>query len=287
MADSIKIKLDTSRYRIPTQEDISAAKEYILQREESARAIGDEAEALLSRAAEEVVKICYKYDADPKKLLFSSAFNEEMMNEISDVMDDLEGELLALIERYVVAATKDNSFKNFLLAWMATLGKNGNGIRETLDGYLYKTMKDWEAAIAAMRYMGLTLSEALVRIKTYLRSIYSMPEVQTAFRHRTEFASTYIYYGGVQRGAVGISNNGSTNVVNMGRITVQMAWMRAQMLDFQEKGAAGYLQLRGSLFDCDLCDEETGFHEGLEDMEVKAYPHPNCRCYRVPVYWKS
>lgn len=284
MAQPVRIRLDTSLYRVPAESDIRAAKEYILQREESARAFGEQADALLSAAAEEVVRICYRYGVEPKTLIFSSAFNAEMMDEISGVMDRLEEELEDLLEEYVGKAGRDEDMKLALLAWMATLGKGRSGIRETLEGYLYKTMKDWEAAIAAMRYMGVPLADAIARIRTYLHSIYTMPEVLAAFRRRTEFAATYIYYGGVQDGAVGIPRNGSTRVVNMGKITVQMAWMRAQLAEFADLGAAGYYQLRGSTFDCDLCDEETGFHPDIREIEEKAYPHPNCRCYRVPVF---
>ena len=45
MAQPIKIKLDTDKYRIPTEEDIAAAKEYILQREEYAGILGDRIES--------------------------------------------------------------------------------------------------------------------------------------------------------------------------------------------------------------------------------------------------
>ena len=37
MANSIGVKLDTSKYKSPTQADINAAKKFILQREEYAR----------------------------------------------------------------------------------------------------------------------------------------------------------------------------------------------------------------------------------------------------------
>ena len=145
-------------------------------------------------------------------------------------------------------------------------------------------MKDWEAAIAAMRYAGLNVAKASTRIKTYLHQIYNMPEVRSAFKRWQEFAATYIRSRGIQYGAVGISNNGSTNVVNMGKITLQMAWMHNQAMDFQEQGAVGYLQLRGSNYNCDICDEESGFHPDIEEIFDKAFPHPNCLCYRVPVF---
>lgn len=284
MADSIKIKIDTSRYVTPSQDDVASAKRYVLQREEHADMLAGRIDDILSDAAERVVLICYKYSVDPKNLVFSSAFNGDMMDEISNVMDEAEDEIYDLILEYSTRAAKDRDSANMLAAWIAALGRGDRNMRDTLHTYLYKTMKDWEAAIAAMRYVGMSQPDAVTRIKTYLHDIYNMPEVLTAFRRRNEFAATYIYYGGVQRGAVGISNNGATNVVNMGRITLQMAWMRAQGMSFEKDGATGYWQARGSNFPCDLCDSETGFHPDIREIYTKSYPHPHCMCYRIPIF---
>ncbi len=284
MAEIIKISLDTSKYRKPSQEDIRSAKQFVLQREEMALLLSDRVDEILSDAAERIVVICYKYGVDPKNLYFGSGFNGQMMNEISATMDELEEEILDLIYEYSTRVTDDRDSMNALLLWMATLGRGNRNLRDTLDTYLYKTMKDWEAAIAAMMYMGVKQTDAITRIKTYLHQIYDMPEVRTAIRNKQRFTATYIRLGGVQPDAVGISNNGSTNVVNMAKITLQMAWMRQQGKEFEELGAVGYYQLRGSSYQCSVCDKESGFHVGLEDIYTKPMPHPRCVCYRVPIY---
>lgn len=89
MAKSIKISIDTAVYRIPTEEDILAAKDFILQREECAVLLGGRVDEILASAAERIVLICYRYNFDPKRLFFSSAFNQGMMDEISAVMDEV------------------------------------------------------------------------------------------------------------------------------------------------------------------------------------------------------
>lgn len=278
------IKLDTARYRTPTDDDIQAAKQFILRREQYAGVLQQRIDEVIADGAVRIVEICYKYDVDPKTLYFSSGFNIDMMSEISDVMDELEEEILNLIYEYSTRVTDNRDRISMLAAWMAMLGRGERNLQKTLDEYLYKTMKDWEAAIAAMRYAGLNVAKASTRIKTYLHQIYNMPEVLSTFKLWQEFAATYIRSRGIQYGAVGISNNGSTNVVNMGKITLQMTWMHNQALDFEETGAVGYLQLRGSSYNCDICDEESGFHPDIEEIFDKAFPHPNCLCYRVPVF---
>lgn len=285
MTESIKITLDTSRYAVPTQDDISAAKQFILEREEYARMLSDRIDEELADAAAKIVIICYTYGFEPKRLLFSSAFNGGMMAEISEVMDSLEKTILNLIYEYSTRNAGNADAARAISAWMATLGRGNRNLEDTLHGYLHKTMKDWEAAIAAMKYTGTENTDAVTKIRTYLHSIYTMPDVIAAVRRRDLFAATYINSGGVQKGAVGLSNNGSTNVTNMARTTLQMAWMRSQAMNLHEQGAAGMYVLRGSGFPCTPCDDNCGFHPIADAYDILPV-HPNCCCFAVPIFTK-
>ena len=284
MAESIKIKLDGSQYRLPTQEDITSAKQFILRRNDYARLLESKVDDYLEDAAQDIVTICYKYNVDPKDFAINSKYNEKMMVEISEVMDELEADIMSFIYDYSLRVTDDKKHRNLLAAWIATLGRGNKNLQDTLDGYLYKTMKDWEAAIAALRFANVAMADVVTKVKSYLHSIYTMPEVTAAFKHADDFNATYIQSHGVTSGGVGLSNNGSTNVTNMAKTTLQMAWMREQGIEFDESGAAGYYQLRGSSYPCDICDDEVGFHEGIEEIYTKPYPHPHCCCYRIPIF---
>lgn len=288
MADSIKIKLDTSQYRLPTTEDITAAKQFVLRRNESARLLEERIDEVLKEVEEKIMTICYKYDVTPTEFEISSRYNEQMMNEISETMDEAEEEILSLIEEYSINALdgSDNK-KNSLLAWMLLLGRKNRNLQQTLDTYLYKFMKDIEAAVAALKFANIPLAQAITKAKTHLHTIYVMPEVQKAFKQAESFTATYIRSRGVVKGNVGLSNNGSTNVTNMAKTTLQMVWMRSQAMDFQEQGAIGYYQLRGSNYNCDVCDNEVGFHKGIADIFITPLPHPHCACYRIPVFTKE
>ncbi len=279
----VVIKLDTKKYQAPSQQDIDAAKQFILQREENARMLEDKIDELLADAAEKIVIICYRYDVDPQKLYIASGFNEQMMNEIAEVMDELEEEILALMQEYATRSTKDRDRINALLLWMASLGRGNRNLRDTLEGYLYKFMKDLEAAIAALRFADATMADAVTKVKTNLHTIYTMPEVMAAFKNASEFAATYIQSRGVQKGGVGLSNNGSTNVTNMARLTLQMVWMRSRRLEMEEDGAAGFYVLRGSNYPCDYCDSKVGFHP-MTDIDYFPPFHGHCCCYVVPIF---
>lgn len=290
---NVRITLNTSLYKSPTQEDLDAAKKYILRRNEYATLLGNSVDECLLNTAQQIVTICYKYDVDPKKFFIGSDYNEKMMDEISQVMDEAEEEILSFIYDYSTESVQETATvlgdsssrkKELLAAWIATLGRKNRNLQDTLDGYLFKTMKDVEAAVAALRNAGIALADAVTKVKSNLHSIYTMPEVAAAFKESDDFNATYIRSRGVEQGAVGLSNSGATNVVNMAKITLQMAWMREQGIEFDESGAAGYYQLRGSSYPCDICDAEVGFHKGLEELYTKPYPHPHCCCYRIPIF---
>lgn len=286
MAESIKISLDTSKYAIPTQEDIDAAKRFVLMREEHAQLLQSRIDEVLADAMERIITICYRYDVDPKLLYLSNGFNEQMMNEISEAMDEAEEEILSLIEEYSTRVTTDKDRAKTLLAWMLLLGRKNRNLQQTLDNYLYKFMKDIESAVAALKFANIPLAQAITKAKTHLHTIYVMPEVQQAFKQAETFTATYIRSRGVVKGNVGLSNNGSTNVTNMAKTTLQMVWMRSQVMDYKEQGAAGLYVLRGSSYPCSPCDDNCGFHPIEESYGVLPV-HPSCCCYAIPVFTKE
>ena len=286
MASTIKITIDGTRYRIPKDEDIRKAKDFVLQRNETARALASRIDDILDEMAEQIVTICYRYDVNPATFTISSDYNEDMMAEIAEVMDDAEGTIMSLIYEYSTRVTADKDRIALLSAWMATLGRNNQNLQGTLDGYLYKTMKDYEAAIAALRAAGVTMAEAVNLIKLFKHQIYSMPAILEAFKHNQDFAAQYIQSLGVQAGAVGLSNSGATNVTNMAKTTLQMVWMRSERMDYEADGAVGYYVLRGSNFPCEKCQDQVGFHP-ISDVEGFPPFHVNCCCFAIPIYSKE
>lgn len=285
MSDTIKISLDTSQYRLPTQEEITSGKQFVLRREEYARVLVAKIDDCLANAAQEIVTICYKYNVDPQKFAINSQYNEQMMDEIAEVMDNLEEEIMDYIYEYSLSVLdgSEDGKRNILAAWIALLGRGNRNLQDTLDGYLYKTMKDWEAAIAALRFANVAMATAVTKVKGHLHSIYTMPEVRATFANADDFNATFIRSRGVQQGGVGVSNNGSTNVTNMAKLTLQMAWMKEKSLEQEEDGAAGYYVLRGSSYPCETCDSMVGFHK-MDDIEGYPPYHGHCCCYVIPIY---
>ena len=287
MSNKVTIKLDTSKYQTPTQDDLEQAKDYVKQRNAYANVLESKIDTLLAQAAKDITNICYKYNIEAED--FRITANDDMFNEVSEVMDELEEEILKLIEEYSTACSKDRDRIKALIAFIITLGRQNRNLRGTLENYLNRYLYDLEALIASMKLAKYGSAEAVTKIVSNLHNVYSMPEVRKAMSIASSMSAMYIQSKGIHydfetgRPTVGLSINGATNVTNMAKITLSIAWMRNQLLDFIENGAAGYYQLRGSNYPCKHCDDEVGFHPGIENIS-SPLPHPHCMCYRIPIF---
>lgn len=285
MPGTLKISLDTTKYRKPTEAEIKQAKDYVLRMSEYSDLLGDKVMDVLHEAAERIVRICYKYNIRPKDFQFSA--NEQMRREVYQVMDEAEEEILAMIEEWAAKCTENDSDRKLLLAWILLLGRNGKGLASTLEDKMRQFLYDLEAQIAAQKMSGHNQAKAVQRVLATLTSVYAAPEMKKAFLRPLEAAAYYIRERGVHHGNFGQSSSGANNIVQMARTTLEMAWQKNLQMRFERQGAVGYLQLRGSSYICDICDAETGFHEGTDGIDEAPMVHPNCRCYRVPVYKKN
>lgn len=262
--------------------DVQTAKNYVLRRESAAHGLASLVDALIKDAATRITEICYRYDVDPQRFTLSSDYDKEMFEEVAQVLDQLEDEIMDLLLDYATRCTKSEERKKSLLPWILLLGRGNRNLQQTLEGRMRMFMKDIEAMIASMSLAKYDLQKAITRIKTGLHAVYVMPEVKAAFAHSAMMQATYIRSKGVKYGNVGNSNSEANNILRFGETTVQMAWMRNQLMNFKENGAAGYYQLRGSTYPCTICDEQVGLHLG--DFLNDSYPHAHCMCFRIPVY---
>lgn len=286
MADTIKIQLDDI-YQPITEEDIQKGKNFVLRRERTANALSYLVDGLLEDAAEQIVRIAYKHGVEPERFQISPNYNKDMFNEISEVLDNLEDEILDLTLTYSTKCTESKDKKELLLLWLATLGRNNRDLRQTLEDRLWMFSRDLEAMIAAAKTATLSATDAITVIKSNLHTAYQMPGMTAAFHNASLYKATYIRSRGVKPYNQGSSNSEANNIVRFAKMTVQLGWSRYQLQEFINRGAVGYYQLRGSTFDCKICDDEVGFNPNIEDMLSKPYPHYHCMCFRVPVYEKD
>ena len=296
MPNPIRINLDTRRYVAPTEEDVRKAKQYILRRSEVANELADLATDLLTDAAIKIVEIAYKYNFPGE--VFTIGSSPEQQKEIAAVMDELEERLFAILEDRVLAGlTSDDDTtvlgasatrKAALLAFMLSLGHGNKNLRSTLYDYEWRFLYDLEAAIASLKLAGVSLPDAITKIRSHITSIYTMSEVQAAIRRTNNVMAEFLRTAGVPHNPDGSPNlqgvprEGFNAIINSIRITNDIVCGHNQLLNFIERGAVGYYQLRGSNYPCAICDEQVGFHLGLIDADP--LPHPRCVCIRIPIF---
>ena len=282
MEDTIYIQL-LDIYKPVTEADIQTGKNYVLRRESAARGLSSLVDSLLKDAAEQITRLCYVYNIDPKGFSISYKYNEKLFEQISAILDQLEDEIFDLMLEYAMKCTESEKRRHLLLPWILALGRNNKTLRTILQNRLWMFSRDLEAMIATAKMAELNQSKAISIIKSNLHTVYQMPGMTAAFANSHLFQATYIRSKGVKHGNVGNSSSEANNIGRYVRMTVQKAWMRNQYYNYQEKGAAGYYVLRGSNYPCPLCESFVGFHP-IEDFDSMPPFHGNCCCYTVPIF---
>ena len=277
MGNDIKITIPNG-YEAPTDADIANAKKWTRLRNENAARLSSLIEKRLQEAAEELVKIGYKYNCKPEDFQFS--FDKNLREDVAKVMNDLEEDIMELVEEYSLNETEDKDRRNnILLPWLLALhAKNTKNLRGTLHERIRQFLFDTEAQIAAMKLMKYEQPKAIQRVLSTLHTVYAAPEVQKAFKMKS--AARYIISKGNHEENKGLSSSGAVNVENFGNMTARMAWSRSQYEEAKAENKAGFVVLRGSTYPCDLCDSKCGFHT-IEQTDFIPPFHGHCCCYTV------
>ena len=285
--DKAVIKLPLGDYRAPTQQELNDGKAYVRRRNETALALTALVEDILLELLEDIFRLCYNDNTKGED--FKIDLNEAIFEKISELMDEAADDILEYIKEYATKCTTNESRIYMLILYILSLGRNKMRFEKTLQTYMKRYLYDIEALIAAYKYAGYNMPTALVKAKNAYRNVYQQPEVKAAYKVPT-MQAMYIRSKGIhydfQTGiaTVGLSANGSTNVIYLAETTLKMAWNRSEALDFKEKGAVGYYQLRGSNYPCQMCDAEVGFHLSVDGIINDPMIHPHCACYRIPIY---
>lgn len=289
MAKAVRIELDTTRYRTPTVSEIRAAKDYILRRSDVADEAWDIASDYIMEAVEKLVRIAYKYNIPPEQFAFDSSVNQDMMDEVSAVMEDLDDDIYELLRSRALSCTKNEESRSWLLALMLTLGHRNMSLRETLYSYEWRMLQQVGALVSSDKYNNVPVEQSVVNTTHYIGKVTQSPSFVKTTKYRELFASAIIRTGGKTTfpdgspNVQGVPVDGYNAIKQVYGGVIAHVWMKNQLVEMLNNGCVGYYQLRGSEYPCAVCDDEVGFHEGI-DINDEPFPHMNCYCYRVPVY---
>lgn len=292
MAKNLTIKLDTSQYQEPTQQQLKDAKDFILKRVDAANEMRNVAGDMIIDAAAAVAAIAFWHDISGEDFVFDSEVDSEMMSEVGAVMNDLEEELYLLLEEKATAPAKDNGTKLLLIGLLLALGHKNLGIRGTLHQYLWRTLRQTEAIIAAAKSQGKSQAETIALVRSGIANPMTVQILNSAYKTAGQYRAPFINsrgratYSDGSPNVQGVPVSGLQAVQNVVGNAIDILWTRYDLLQMKEVGAIGYYQFRGSNYPCNVCDDEVGFHE-FGDLLNDDYPHPHCCCGRIPIYRKE
>ena len=292
MARKTVIRIDTSRYRTPTQEDLDEARDHVARRGSTLDSLRRAAAERITDTAGRIAEIAVQYGIAPEEFAFDSSVSEEMMTRVAAEMEDLEEQLMAMAREYATRDAHSDGMRALLLGMLLSLGHRNLGLKGTIHEYLWRTLRQTEGIIAAARGLGRTPTQTVSLVRSNIGQGVALADMQRLSRYRHLYRAPFISSGGKATYSDGTPNVQGVPVSGMRATLSAVTNAVGKTLDYQnmvemeQKGAIGYWQARGSDYDCAVCDDEVGFH-GLGDMEYDEYPHISCCCIRIPIYRKE
>ena len=285
----VQIKIDTTKYRTPTQDEVDKARQYALNRGRAANLVVRKLNDRLSRSTKDLVSIGYKYNVEGITFQWNSV--PAMYDEVTELMDKVYEDCMVIIEDNAIPSGESDDKKTALILYLLSLGRKNRTFSDTLEEYLWRYLYDIEAFVAATKIANLSKVDAMTRIVSGFNSVYTDPLVMQAMKV-PNVQSMYLANGGVHTDRFtgektqGVPINGSAAVTNLASIVVNQVWFRNESIDLANNGVVGYYQLRGSSYPCAICDAQVGFHPASNPMELpQSEPvHPHCVCFRVPIF---
>lgn len=249
----------------PKESDITAAKEYLIQRLDAEHAMQHRLEALMREAAERVVDILYTANIHPTVASFGD-LPIRVQWDIDEVVEWLKEAINDYFQLYAIADHEDNS--DLLLPLI--LGENhGMTFEERLTDYVGKYRNELLILIGAGLFLGVAKAALISSIGDNLRRPYANPLLKDGI-------DAPLTYG---RGR----SNSMFNALNaLTRFGIESGWMRHWEMVTASKGAVGWMVQRGSSYPCAPCDDNCGFHSVDEGTGLPV--HNSCCCIAVPIY---
>ena len=257
-----------------TEKDINEAKAFINKRIKAEISMQNHLDEVLLWAANEIVRISYKYNIKASLFRFSS--NKELQKEVDEVIAKFRDMLYEYAEKISIKVDEESSDDIISFINRESYGKT---LKERINIYTNRFKYELEAFIAS----GLLSKYKAENLLKAIRDNISNPYNNDLFRNsviRGGMAATRIKSDGISYGQ-GHSNSARNLLNTLTRNIVGAAWMYMYGEYAKRAGAIGFYSFRGSSFPCNYCDEQVGYHP-IE--EYKGYWHLNCRCFFVFVY---
>lgn len=248
-----------------TDEELSAAEDYLRDRLRNERSMSADVERLLEA-----------YAAYLLSALFSDASDEE----VEALLDDL---VRMLMEDCETLAVDEHDRRDGILAYI--LGERGG---DTLEGRVRKRVNTFFnecfAVFMAGKLLGKKYDVLVPSMKEYFKHPWDNEVIKEAREKQEKGEIPPDYDFSEPHYGRGNPVSSLTALELMLGYAVADAWQWWGYEDAKERGARGYFVLRGSSYPCDICDSHTGVFYYITDESNRPQYHQNCCCLVVYSY---
>lgn len=204
---------------------------------------------------------------------FSFDTDRELRQSVLQLLIILSDDILDYSDKVVEGMDEDE--RDALLLW-AHREQGGKTPEESVDSHSSHLFFIIEAWLAIGFVNKLSQGEILADIFAY-----PDPFTNPLWKNADGYASTLLQGGKVGWGR-GVARNPVDGFSLVGENIINMAYQRDVIFEFARDGAIGYRIIRGSDYDCPLCDSYVGPVYPLDEIILPL--HPRCVCIAVPVY---
>lgn len=246
------------------KEDIERAEAYLKERLD--------AEGLMQSAISTILEECAESLVD---FFLGGATQEEIDMAIESLIDSL----LEWIDNIAISY---HDRRDILLPWLHNEWNDG-----ALGDVVRKRANTFHDEIAVACAVGELLhrskKEILDAVKGSMREPWQNPLIVQARKEAEE--GTLALPDGLDLAerhyGSGVPISSLTGLELLGVSAVADTWTRWQWTMERDRGAKGYYVLRGSSYDCDLCDDNVAHGFFSIDEEPPVPTHSHCCCYLV------
>lgn len=248
----------------PSEKDIEAAKAYLIERLSAEQSMTYNLTAVMRRAAERIVEICYAVKADRENFRYD-ALPQKAQQEIDKVIQWLRE---TVDDYFLTLAIADHEENRDEILPSVLSENHGMNFGQRLSDYCEKYRDELMVLIGAGLLLGVNRKALSNSIGENLKRPYANPLIADGI-------NSPLTYGR------GRTNSMYTAIGDLTRFGISEAWMKNQYINNRKDGCLGWYVRRGSTFPCSLCDSMVGFH--ADESELPPY-HLSCCCFAIPLY---
>lgn len=250
-----------------TDRELAEAEDFLRRRVESEVSMQRDVDTLLSEYAGYILMLLYR---------------EAPIGDINAIVDELIERLID--DCYILGVDENDDIRDDIMFFMNTK-RNGATMEELVRQRVSTFFLELSSVYVAAKLLGYAQKEVLASIRENFKHPWSNPilkEIRKKIKKGEVAADKEMFEKAHYGQGREISSHGALTKITT--FYVADAWMWWQNRRAVENGAKGYFVLRGSSYDCPICDSHTGIFYPLTDSENRPLYHLNCKCIVVYSY---